>query len=342
MTGASTKDQLARLLALAPYLQTRGAVPLKQVAADFSVSREQMLKDLRVLYLCGLPGFGPGDLIEINVEALLDDPEGVVRINNADFLARPLRLGSNEASALIVGLQALQESSALASRELVERPWPSSKRPPSRVPSRQSTSGPPNAHRRSNGCVPTCNGRSALTGRSAWNTWCRRGTNGPNGSSTRTPCCNATGTSTWTPGVISLTRAGFSGSTESALRRCCNHREACPIWRRETCRTACSRLVPTTSRFGSDSAGRCGGLLSTTRCSRPPRPPTEVWKSPFLLATSAGCCGWRSASAVGSRFWIQKRSEPRSGPWRQMPSACSSVRRSMAELLVPHFRRIRK
>jgi proteasome accessory factor C len=121
MTGASTKDQLARLLALAPYLQTRGAVPLKQVAADFSVSREQMLKDLRVLYLCGLPGFGPGDLIEINVEALLDDPEGVVRINNADFLARPLRLGSNEASALIVGLQALQESSALASRELVER-----------------------------------------------------------------------------------------------------------------------------------------------------------------------------------------------------------------------------
>lgn len=121
MSGASTKDQLARLLALAPYLQTRGAVPLKEVAADFGVSREQMLKDLRVLYLCGLPGFGPGDLIEINVEALLDDPEGLVRINNADFLARPLRLGSNEASALIVGLRALQESSALASRELVDR-----------------------------------------------------------------------------------------------------------------------------------------------------------------------------------------------------------------------------
>lgn len=121
MSGASTKDQLARLLALAPYLQTRGAVPLKDVAADFGVTREQMLKDLRVLYLCGLPGFGPGDLIEINVEALIDDPEGLVRINNADFLARPLRLGSNEASALIVGLRALQESSPLASRELVDR-----------------------------------------------------------------------------------------------------------------------------------------------------------------------------------------------------------------------------
>lgn len=121
MTGASSKDQLSRLLALAPYLQNRGAVPLKEVAADFGVTPQQMLKDLRVLYLCGLPGFGPGDLIEINVESLLDDPEGLVRINNAEFLARPLRLGSHEASALIVGLRALQESSPVASRELVDR-----------------------------------------------------------------------------------------------------------------------------------------------------------------------------------------------------------------------------
>lgn len=121
MTSTATKDQLARLLALAPYLQTRGEVPLTEVAADFGVTREQMLKDLRVLYLCGLPGFGPGDLIEINVEALEDDPDGVVRIDNADFLARPLRLGSNEASALIVALRALLDSSSDGSRAVVER-----------------------------------------------------------------------------------------------------------------------------------------------------------------------------------------------------------------------------
>lgn len=121
MSSASSKDQLSRLLTLAPYLQTRGAVPLKEVADDFGVSTQQMLKDLRVLYLCGLPGFGPGDLIEINVEALLDDPEGLVRISNADFLARPLRLGSSEASALIVGLRALAESSPTSSRALVDR-----------------------------------------------------------------------------------------------------------------------------------------------------------------------------------------------------------------------------
>jgi len=121
MSGASTRDQLARLLALAPYLQTRGEVPLQEVAADFGVSTTQMLKDLRVLYLCGLPGFGPGELIEINVEALENDPDGLVRIDNADYLARPLRLGSNEATALIVALRALLDSSTVASREVVER-----------------------------------------------------------------------------------------------------------------------------------------------------------------------------------------------------------------------------
>jgi len=121
VTGSSTRDQLGRLLTLAPYLQARGAVPLAEVAADFGVSRDQILRDLRVLYMCGLPGFGPADLIDINVESLLEDPDGLVRIDNAEFLARPLRLGSNEASALIVALRALLDSSVEAPRQVVER-----------------------------------------------------------------------------------------------------------------------------------------------------------------------------------------------------------------------------
>ena len=120
MSGGS-REQVTRLLALAPYLQTRGDVPLNEVAADFGVTPAQMLKDLRVLYMCGLPGYGPGELIDINVEALEDDPDGLVRVDNADFLARPLRLGSNEASALIVALHALLDASPAGPREVVER-----------------------------------------------------------------------------------------------------------------------------------------------------------------------------------------------------------------------------
>lgn len=120
MSG-SAREQVARLLALAPYLQARGGVPLAQVAADFGVKPEQIVQDLKVLWMCGLPGLGPEDLVEIDFEAFEDDPEGVVRIANAEFLSRPIRLGSSEASALIVALRALREGSADSAREVVDR-----------------------------------------------------------------------------------------------------------------------------------------------------------------------------------------------------------------------------
>jgi proteasome accessory factor C len=120
MSG-SAREQVARLLALAPYLQARGGVPLAEVAADFGVKPEQIVKDLKVLWMCGLPGLGPEDLVEIDFEAFEDDPDGVVRIANAEFLSRPIRLGSSEASALIVALRALREGSADSAREVVDR-----------------------------------------------------------------------------------------------------------------------------------------------------------------------------------------------------------------------------
>ena len=120
MSG-SAREQVARLLALTPYLQARGGVPLATVAADFGVKPEQIVKDLKVLWMCGLPGLGPEDLVEIDFEAFEDDPDGVVRIANAEFLSRPIRLGSSEASALIVALRALREGSADESRAVVDR-----------------------------------------------------------------------------------------------------------------------------------------------------------------------------------------------------------------------------
>lgn len=118
----NARDQVARLLALAPYLQAReGGVPLAQVAADFGVPPAQIVRDLQVLYMCGLPGLGPGDLVEIDFESFEDDPDGLVRIDNAEFLTRPLRLGSSEAAALIVALRALRESSPEESREVIDR-----------------------------------------------------------------------------------------------------------------------------------------------------------------------------------------------------------------------------
>jgi proteasome accessory factor C len=117
VTGA--RDQVARLLALVPYIQARREVSLEQASADFGVSGAQIVKDLNVLWFCGLPGLGMGDLIEIDMEAL--EGEGVIRVSNADYLSRPLRLDSSEASALIVALRALREGGDDDVRPIVDR-----------------------------------------------------------------------------------------------------------------------------------------------------------------------------------------------------------------------------
>lgn len=117
MTGA--RDQVARLLALVPYIQSRREVSLDQAAADFGVAPSQIVKDLNVLWFCGLPGLGMGDLIDVDMDALEGD--GVIRVSNADYLSRPLRLDSSEASALIVALRALREGSDDDVRPIVDR-----------------------------------------------------------------------------------------------------------------------------------------------------------------------------------------------------------------------------
>ena len=117
MSGA--REQVARLLALVPYIQARREVPLDQAAADFGVAPAQIVKDLNVLWFCGLPGLGMGDLIDVDMDAL--EGEGVIRVSNADYLSRPLRLDSSEAAALIVALRALREGSDDDVRPIVDR-----------------------------------------------------------------------------------------------------------------------------------------------------------------------------------------------------------------------------
>ena len=95
-----------------PGLARRGGAAL-------GVPSAQLEKDLRVLFLCGLPGGYPDDLIDVDLDAL--EGEGVIRVSNADYLARPLRLTPTEASAIIVALRALRAGSAKETRDVVDR-----------------------------------------------------------------------------------------------------------------------------------------------------------------------------------------------------------------------------
>jgi proteasome accessory factor C len=119
---AGAKDQVARLLTLVPYLHARGQVRLDDAARALGVPQAQLLKDLKVLLMCGLPGGYPDDLIDVDLDAL-EGPEadGVIRVSNADYLARPLRLTPTEATAIIVALRALRNGARDDTREVVDR-----------------------------------------------------------------------------------------------------------------------------------------------------------------------------------------------------------------------------
>ena len=117
--GSGAREQVGRLLALVPWIQARREVSLEEAAAEFGVKPGQIVKDLNVLWFCGLPGLGMGDLIEVDMEAL--EGEGVIRVSNADYLTRPLRLDSGEASALIVALRTLRETAGDEVRPVVDR-----------------------------------------------------------------------------------------------------------------------------------------------------------------------------------------------------------------------------
>jgi proteasome accessory factor C len=108
-------DQLPRLLSLVPYLLTRPGAKLSDVAKTFGVSEEQLSRDLELIYMCGLPGYFPGDLIEVDITA-----SGRITVSNADTIARPLRLSRDEALALIVGLRMLADLPGLQEREAVD------------------------------------------------------------------------------------------------------------------------------------------------------------------------------------------------------------------------------
>ena len=112
---SSTQGQLPRLLALVPFLLARPGIRLAEVAATFGISEERLRKDLNLLWVCGLPGHGPGDLIDVEFEG------DTVTVLEPAGVTRPLRLTVDEALALIVALRALAETPGLDERDAVNR-----------------------------------------------------------------------------------------------------------------------------------------------------------------------------------------------------------------------------
>ncbi|MGZ4208498.1 MAG: hypothetical protein ACXVQ6_11460, partial [Actinomycetota bacterium] len=96
MPAERTTERLRRILVLVPWVIAHPETTVTELCERFGISREELASDVDVLMMCGLPPFGPGDLIEAFIEG------DQITIGMADYLAKPPRLTRGEAIALLV------------------------------------------------------------------------------------------------------------------------------------------------------------------------------------------------------------------------------------------------
>ena len=104
----------ARLLDLVPFLNTHQGISLKELARQFDVSTAQMSSDLTTLWMCGLPGYTPLELMDLDFES------GFVTIHNAPTLAKPRSITFDEGVALILGLDLLAATLTTDRQDLLD------------------------------------------------------------------------------------------------------------------------------------------------------------------------------------------------------------------------------
>jgi len=120
MTPVSTR--LVRLLNMVPYFQANPKVTRAKAAADLGVSAKQLEEDLNQLWMCGLPGYYPGDLIDFEFSG------DTIEVAFSAGIDRPLKLTSPEATGLLVALRALADIPGVvdpeAARSAIASPMP--------------------------------------------------------------------------------------------------------------------------------------------------------------------------------------------------------------------------
>lgn len=106
MTSPRTARRLSRILGMLPWVIAHRGATVDEVCERFGYNRTELLRDLDLVFVCGLPGYGPGDLMV----AYVDDDEVIVDM--ADYFARPVRLTAAEGLVLLAAGMAIASSGA--------------------------------------------------------------------------------------------------------------------------------------------------------------------------------------------------------------------------------------
>jgi proteasome accessory factor C len=105
MSSDRTAKRLTRILSVLPWIIEHDGAPTDDVVERFGYTNTaELVKDLHLVFMTGLPGYGPGDLIDVDVF------EDEVFVTAADYFARPLRLTPPEALGLLAAGLTMVES----------------------------------------------------------------------------------------------------------------------------------------------------------------------------------------------------------------------------------------
>ena len=88
-------DRLRRLLVMLPWLMERESVPVAEMAAHFQIDEAELVRDLELAAMCGLPPF-----VDEMIDVFID--EGTVHAGVPRLFTRPLRLTAPEGFALLI------------------------------------------------------------------------------------------------------------------------------------------------------------------------------------------------------------------------------------------------
>lgn len=109
----SADDRVLGLLRMLPWLMERKTISIAEVSREFSISEEDLIEDLEMASMCGMPPYSPLELTEIYIE------EGVIHVGVNKQFDRRLQLTPEEAFGLSLLAAAAQDLPGFTrSREL--------------------------------------------------------------------------------------------------------------------------------------------------------------------------------------------------------------------------------
>jgi proteasome accessory factor C len=99
----SAEERVSGLLRMLPWLMQRDHVSIAEMAQQFSISEADLIEDLEMTAMCGVPPYSPYELTEIMID------EGTIFIGPNKHFDRSLELSASEAFGLSLLATAAEE-----------------------------------------------------------------------------------------------------------------------------------------------------------------------------------------------------------------------------------------